>query len=181
MSGHRWRLAWLSWVSVSWVPALALAGDPAPDDLIGRIVPPYPAGLEEVGGSCVAGGDGHQHVCDYSIAVWASTPVEPGEAPDYRYLVAGRLAGRDSQQARWQITDVLPYPVKAPGYHLQIGSCRQSGVDASGLLAIVGDDWDKEMMARVAWAGHLRLPEGKFDPIPAKGVDCYNEGYGEGI
>ncbi len=176
MSGHRWQLGWLSWV-----PALALAGDPAPDDLIGRIVPPYPEGLEEVGGSCVAGGAGHEHVCDFSIALWAKTPVEPGVAPDYRYLVAGRLAGRDSQQARWQITDAMPYPVKAAGHHLQFGNCRLAGKDSPGLLAIVGDDGDKEMLDRVAWAGRLRVPDGTFEHIPTKGVDCYNEAHGEGI
>ena len=35
-------------------------------DLVGRVMPPYPAGLDELGGSCVSDSVEPARVCDYS-------------------------------------------------------------------------------------------------------------------
>ena len=70
----------LAW-SMSVLAPLSVAAT----DLVGRVVPPYPAGLDELGGSCVSDSTDPARVCDYSVGVLASP---------------ARDAGGDGEQAR---------------------------------------------------------------------------------
>ncbi len=151
------------------LPASAFASD-----LIGLTVPPYPDGLHDIGGSCVSDRPGYEHICDYSIGVLADGPDEAAVA---RYVIAGRMAGRDGQQARWLITDAVPYPKSGAGFHLQTGTCRLDGRDDDRVIAVVRDSLADELLRDVVWARRLELPDGKFTPLEPARVDCLNEAY----
>lgn len=157
-------------LSACLLPVSALAGD-----LIGRTVPPYPDGLRDIGGSCLSDIAGYEHICDYSIGVLADDDDE--DAPPIRYVVAGRMAGRDGQMARWTITDAVAYPKAGDGYHLQTGNCRVHGKDDGRVVAVVRDDQDGEFLRDVIWARRLELPAGRFTVLDPVAVDCINEAY----
>lgn len=151
---------------------LAMAGD-----LVGRIVPPYPEALHDIGGSCMTLTAGYEHVCDYSVGVLAAGSGDAEARPDIRYLVAGRMAGREGSQARWLITDAVLYPKASDTYHLQIGSCRLNGHEDARVIAIVRGESEGELLTDVLWARRLDLPAGKFEAVDPKTVDCINEAY----
>lgn len=147
-------------------------------DLVGRVMPPYPAGLDELGGSCVSDSVEPARVCVYSVGVLASPAAVDGGEPVPRFVIAGQLAGRDGARAQWRITDALPYPTGRPGYYLQFGTCRVNGRDDARVAAIVRQhDTSTEWLKDIAWAGRLRLPDARFDVLDARTVDCINEAY----
>ncbi|MEL1263565.1 hypothetical protein [Pseudoxanthomonas putridarboris] len=162
---------------LGWLTSLlASTGSPGAE-LVGRVVPPYPDGLQDVGGSCVSDSSDPLRVCEYAITLLASAPVDaPGE-PEPRYLIAGRMAGREGAHARWQVTDAVPYPDAVPGYYLQFGTCRLDGQDDSRVAAIVRQHGMQEWLKDIAWAGRIELPAGRFTVLDAKAVDCINEAY----
>jgi hypothetical protein len=153
-------------------PVSAWAGD-----LVGQVVPPYPAGLHDIGGSCMTLTPGYAHVCDYSVGVLADAANDPEAEPVIRWLVAGRLVGRDGSQARWLITDAVAYPKSDPDYHLQMGSCRLGGRDDAQVIAVVRDDSQGELLTEVRWARRVELPAGTFTELDPHAVDCLNEAY----
>lgn len=173
---------------------LVMPGAGSASELIGRVVPPYPQGLQDIGGSCLSDSSDYERICDYSIGLLAEVAANPNGDPDGdsngdpvdepgsdaeavpRYIVAGRLAGRDGQQALWEITDALPFPKAGKQFHLQIGSCRANGNDDGKVVAIVRQDLKNELLTDVAWARRLDLASGKFMPVSGK-VDCINEAY----
>jgi hypothetical protein len=148
-------------------------------ELIGKTVPPYPAGLRDVGGSCLSDSTDPAHVCDFSIGLLADAGTDPSAEPVLRYVVAGRMAGREGPLALWKITDAQPYPKTVKGYFWQAGSCRVDKVDDGKVIAVVRQGAEQEYLADVVWARRLDLESGRFSVIDPKRVDCINEGYGE--
>ena len=151
--------------------------------LVGKTMPPYPEGLREVGGTCLSDSTDTSHVCDYSIGLLADASPDRDDEPDaepvMRYVIAGRLAGRDGPLALWTITDAQAYPKAAKGFFWQAGSCRVDKVDDAKVIAVVRQGLEQEYLGDVAWARRLDLKSGKFEVIDPARVDCINEGYGE--
>lgn len=145
--------------------------------LIGKTLPPYPGGLDELQGTCIAGGQGIAHVCDYSIAVLGHRPADPERPPVPQWVVSSRNLDSAAKQARWQVTDAIAVPKPRAGYDLQIGTCRIAGVDAPEVIAFVrhGDD---EVSRDVRWARRHDLATGKLVVVAPGQVDCINEGAG---
>ncbi|KAF1712881.1 hypothetical protein [Pseudoxanthomonas sacheonensis] len=148
-------------------------------ELVGKTMPPYPPGLRDVGGSCLSDSADPAHVCDFSIGLLADAGADPGAEPVLRYVVAGRMAGREGPLALWKITDAQAYPKVEKGYFWQAGSCRVDKVDDAKVIAVVRQGAEEEYLADVAWARRLDLKSGKFSVLDPTRVDCVNEGYGE--
>lgn len=148
-------------------------------ELIGKTMPPYPPGLQDVGGSCLSDSTDPAHVCDFSIGLLADANADPGAEPVMRYVVAGRMAGREGPLALWKITDAQTYPKVGKGYYWQAGSCRVDKVADANVIAVVQQSSEEEYLTDVAWARRLDLKSGKFSVIDPARVDCVNEGYGE--
>lgn len=148
-------------------------------ELIGKTVPPYPEGLQDVGGSCLSDSADPDHVCDFSIGLLADAGTDSNAEPVLRYVVAGRMAGREGPLALWKITDMQPYPKVGKGFFWQAGSCRVDKVDDAKLIAVVRQGAEQEYLTDVAWARRLDLKSGKFSVVDPVRVDCVNEGYGE--
>lgn len=148
-------------------------------ELIGKTVPPYPEGLQDVGGSCLSDSADPEHVCDFSIGLLADAVEDPNAEPVLRYVVAGRMAGREGPLALWKITDAQAYPKTGKGFFWQAGSCRVDKVDDAKVIAVVRQGVEQEYLTDVAWARRLDLKSGKFSLVDPARVDCINEGYGE--
>lgn len=149
-------------------------------ELIGRTMPPYPEGLADVGGICLSDASVQGHVCDFSIGFVGDAGADPELEPVVRYIVAGRLSGRDGKKALWKITDALPYPKVSKDFTWQAGNCRVGQMIDDKVVAIVGRGDEQEYLINVAWARRLDLSSGKFEVVDPASVDCINEGYGEG-
>ena len=167
-----------AWLMLLLVMPMGIAAAELP--LIGKTMPPYPEGLREVGGICLADPGNPGAVCDHSIALLADASIDPGAAAVMRYVVAGRMQGRDGTVALWKITDALPYPAVAQDYFWQAGSCRLDRVEDGKVIAVVRHDLEQEYSRDVVWARRLELKSGRFLAVEPERVDCLNEGYGLG-
>ncbi len=143
--------------------------------LVGKTVPPYPDGLEETSGICVAGGEGLERVCDFGLAVVGNRTADA--EPSARYLLATRNTGTDAKEPQWAVTDAVDTPDIDAGYVLQIVDCRLDGVTAPG-LAVVVRHGDAEYSSDVTWARRLDTATGKLGDVPADSVDCADPGAG---
>jgi hypothetical protein len=139
--------------------------------LIGKTVPPYPDGLEEASGSCVAGGEGLEHACDFGVATIGNRAAS-GEV-SVRYLLASRNIDTAAKQPQWEVTDAVDAPSIDSGYDLQIAGCRLNGADAPGLVAVVRHG-DAEFSSDATWARRFDTATGKLSDIPVDSVDCAN-------
>jgi hypothetical protein len=141
-------------------------------ELLGSTVPPYPDGLIEQSGACIAQSRGLEHECDYSIAVVGSEEGKPS------VIVGTRMVGRDDEQkARWVVTDTLPYPDISEGYLLTIASCQVDGKDDQTIVAVVLNA-EEEWLETLSWARRFDMSKEKFVEQPTAGIRCRNEAAG---
>lgn len=141
-------------------------------ELVGSTVPPYPEGLIEQSGACIALSRGLKHECDYSIAVVGSEEGKPS------VILGTRMTGRDDQRkARWVITDTLSYPDIPEGYLLTMASCQVDGKDDQTIVAVVRNA-EEEWLETIAWARRFDMSKEKFVDQPTAGVRCRNEAAG---
>lgn len=161
------------------LPAMPAAAADGIDrgNLVGRMMPPYPAGLDELQGSCIPGGPDRTQICDHSIAVLGHRPSDPTRQPVSRWIVSTRNLDRDARQPRWFVTDAVAAPKPRAGYELQIASCRIDRTEAPTVIAFVRHR-EGEFSRDVRWAWQYDLAAGKLVPVDAKRVDCVNEGAG---
>jgi hypothetical protein len=164
-------------VALTMLAAAAAASSPDGDTLVGRSVPPYPAGLDELQGSCIAGGPSPTQVCDYSLTVVGRFATDPALAATPTQLLALRNLDPGARQARWQVIDAAVVPKPRRGYELQIGGCRIDGVDAAAVVAFVRHG-DREYSRDVRWARQFDMASGRLLQLAGKRVDCINEGLG---
>ena len=87
-----------AWLMLLLVMPMGIAAAELP--LIGKTMPPYPEGLREVGGICLADPGNPGAVCDHSIALLADASIDPGAAAVMRYVVAGRMQQRGHRESR---------------------------------------------------------------------------------
>jgi hypothetical protein len=159
-------------------PAAAPTPASAADALIGKVVPPYPDGLDEIQGGCVPGGAGLDHACDFGLALLGKRV--DGAEPSMRYLIASSNTDTAADKPRWQISDAIDTPKVDAGYSLQTAGCRLDHAAAgagAGVVAVVRHA-DAEYSSDVTWARRFDIGTGKFSEIPLARVDCVNQGYG---
>lgn len=167
-------------------PAERVAETPAPAgeevadvgaaaSLIGRTLPPYPQGMNEVQGVCVPGGEQPERICDYGMAVLGREATD-GTAVGV-YLIASANTDPEAKQPAWRVTDALDAPRAEGGQELQLGGCRLDGEMRNEIVALVRHG-DQEYSADVAWAKRLDIASGKFVAVELSQVDCVNAGYG---
>jgi hypothetical protein len=136
--------------------------------LVGSIVPPYPAGLSEQEGSCI--GDKPDQPCEWGIGVLANAAGKKVQ------IVASSDAKRpEEKNARWRVTDAIPYPPVGKGLELAVATCRSSGAEDSSILAVVRSS-KKEWLQAAGWAYRLDRASGKFVKLSPQGIDCINTG-----
>lgn len=145
--------------------------------LIGKTLPPYPAGLDELQGVCIAGGPSPDRICDYGLQVIGRPATDPNRDATPTQILAARNLEPEADQARWRVTDAVAVPKPRKGYALQIGSCRLDRADGVPIVAFVRHG-DREYSRDVLWARRLDIASGKLHPIAIKRVDCVNEGLG---
>lgn len=164
-------------VALAMLAAAASAAGPQSDSLVGRTVPPYPAGLDELQGTCIAGGPSFEQVCDYSLAVIGRFATDPAMGATSTQVLALRSLDKDAGRPRWNVTDAVAVPKPRNGYQLQIGTCRIDRVDKPGVVAFVRHG-ESEYSRDVRWAREFDIASGRLLPVASKRVDCINEGLG---
>ena len=150
-----------------------LASAACATDLIGSTIPPYPDGLIDKYGACVARTSrGLAHECDYSVGILESSDGKR------RVLFGARMAGRDNnRKAFWTITDAIPYPVLPDGYFLAIALCQDDGKNDEAIIAAVRDE-KAEWLNELLWARRYDMSKERFVEHTTAGVRCRNEGWG---
>lgn len=153
--------------------AMALLAVPVrADTLVGHEVPPYPAGLDNLIGSCLGDTEKGEDICAWSVG---TLNHKSSGAPIAVY--AGRSAGNAPDgTARWLVTGYLALPPAKEGYDVQIGSCRRSGVDDQTIIAIARLDPDAEYSDGVTWAAQFDRLSGALTEVATTGIDCVNVG-----
>jgi len=170
----QWLLAALCVAGGAWTGGALAGGNPM---MIGKVVPPYPAGFRSNTGSCVGVGTGIDQLCARSIAT-----LDDDEDRTVQ-LLAAQFVERVGDEPRWRITDSVPYPALRRDELVAIATCQRNGVDDTGVVAIIdtGADGASEldMLPAVRWAVRLDRGTGKFLRMTPSTVRCYNEGFSE--
>jgi hypothetical protein len=149
------------------VAAVLIASTCRADGLVGKTVPPYPAGLQSLSGSCLGDPAQGEDVCALTIATLndASGAVVG--------IFAGAAAGHDADGgAFWKVLAELPVPGVASGYEVQIGTCRRDGADDPLVVAVARLDPNSEYSADISWAARFDRERATFAEIKTAGVDC---------
>lgn len=138
-------------------------------DLIGTIIPPYPAGHTQYGGCIYKPHDpvGKQEICPYAIGFLGTGPG------GFTGIYAAKLDRREERKVFWKVTDVIPYPKVEPGWAFVYGTCRIRGKDDDSVLAVV-----RNTGGYATWARKVDLPSGRFTSIALDAVEC--DGIDEG-
>jgi len=136
-------------------------------ELIGTQVPPYPAGLESLTGTCLGDTAKGEDVCAWSIGTLSDAS---GAAVG---IYAGQSLGHNSDGTpRWLVTGHLPLPKLAEGYEVQITTCRLDGVADAELVAVARFTTEAEYSTDVSWAARFERKGGTLREIGTKGIDC---------
>lgn len=136
---------------------------------IGHVAPPWPAGVEYIGGSCIPAGG--------ALCAFTTTLLRAGEQ---RWFALSRaLPAPESDQPLRQVLDVIPVAPVPPGFTLAWGTCRAYGRAWAGIVAIVRYDADKPFLGDSMWARRVDIVAERFQTAPLEAVDCVNIGMGE--
>jgi hypothetical protein len=142
------------------------------------VVPPYPDGVHELGGSCIGQGTSGDAMCAVSVAVLKDEQSGTRTVVAMRRLhhFDGSPVGGDKPLGL--VTDALePEALDDAGNDVSIGLCQHDAQPDSRIVAVIRPDVDTEWYTR--FDGVWRLDEaGRFQPIGPTGVRCLNEGYG---
>ncbi|QWF18214.1 hypothetical protein [Lysobacter capsici] len=161
--------------------AMLLAAEPASaggpqrgDDWIGKVVPPFPDGFKSNTGGCVGTGRSAEQICARSIGT-----IDDNEDRSLKFYAA-ELVGRIGNEARWKITDVVPYPKLLRGERVSISTCMIDGISDPGVIAIIDTLVEgaaaRERFDASRWAVRLDRRKGRFVEVKPTEVSCYNEG-----
>lgn len=156
-------------------PWLAIAACAlAVPELVGREVPPYPAGYDSLTGTCVPTSEKVEDVCGRGLG----SLERDGRTVA---VLAQMKAGMQGDHARWRITDIVELPEPQPGEELVIGTCEAAGEADPGIAALVdGTRRDRdEWLQATRWARRLDRVSGRLVELEPAGVRCINEGFGE--
>ncbi|MGN7919652.1 hypothetical protein [Lysobacter sp. 22409] len=151
------------------------AGEPnGSETWIGRVVPPFPDGFKSNTGGCVGSGRSAEQICARSIGT-----IDDAEDRSLKFYAA-ELVGRIGNEARWKITDVVPYPKLLRGERVSISTCVIDGVGDPGVIAVIDTAVEnaeaREMFEASRWAVRLDRNKGRFVEVRPTEVSCYNEG-----
>lgn len=155
-------------------PAAPVATGPAA--LIGKVLPPYPEGQQEVQGVCIPDPAVPQSFCGYGLAM-LGTPVADGP-PRIAVLIVSRNIQPDADLPRWRVSDAIAPPEIADGEELQLAACGLDGKDDAGIVAVVRHDDDRERSSDIRWARRFDVATGKLAEIDPARVACVNTAIG---
>jgi hypothetical protein len=135
-------------------------------ELVGKVVPPFPGGMYEGGGACI--GKDPQFSCQRGVNVLVSADGKKVG------IFAASRAGRDSKGgALWTVSDVVAYPKVPKGHDLVWATCRNDRVEDTSIVAVVRNSKQPWLQA-VGWAYRADEASGKFTKVDPKRVDCVN-------
>jgi hypothetical protein len=138
------------------------------DELIGREVPPYPAGLENLTGTCLGDTEKGEDICAWSLGTL--NHIGSGAAVG---VFAGKSLGNAADgTARWLVTGYLTLPPPREGYDVQIANCRRDGIDDQTIVAVARLDPDTETSDDTAWAAQFDRSSGALTEVATTGIDC---------
>jgi hypothetical protein len=142
------------------------------------VVPPYPGGVRELGGSCIGQGTSGDAMCAVSVAVLKDEQSGTRTVVAVRRLhhVDGSPVGGDKPLGL--VTDAVePEALDDARNDVAIGLCQRDAQPDSRIVAVMRPDANTEWYTR--FDGVWRLDDaGRFQPIAPAGVRCLNEGYG---
>lgn len=160
-------------------PATAAAPTAAPAldaaALIGRTMPPYPAGLDEIQGICIGDADAPTRPCGHGLAALGVRNADGTARASW--LVANRNRQPDADLPNWEILDAVALPLAADGYDLQLGDCRIDGREQTGIAVLVRHG-ESEYSRDIRWARHFDPAVGRIVELDVSRVDCPNYALG---
>lgn len=174
---------WLAAGMVAWLVAAGATGQErsggaamdsvAAESLIGREVPPYPAGLDELGGTCFSapGSGPDSRVCAYSISIHGK------DMAHVTHALVLRQVGRDGNHAVWRVLEAVERPAIEGAAFVHLG-CEPLDDGRAVVLALARTEAAGEWYEPVHQAWAFDFEAERLDEVDATGVRCPNEGYG---
>ena len=166
----RFRSAGILSLVICLAACQTLVEPPGPKMQPGSIVPPYPAGVGDVKGTCIGVNRNHDP-CEYSLGI-----LEDRNAMPF-LLAVEKLEKRDAKgKPVWRVLDSLPYPRHDGTTVFEYASCRYRGRDDDTVMALVPahDESSPEYIGAKNWAYKVNLSSGRLEKVDPAQVDCAN-------
>lgn len=160
-------------LTTAFAASAAVAPPPTPE-LIGRMVPPYPPELPDLGGSCFsAPGTGPASaICAYAFSAHGSGWER------LTHVLVLKAVGHVDNQTQWRVLDVLARPAEPAGRTLIYHGCVRGDRSGAALVAWIDASTDAEWFEPVYRAWEFDFARERLREVPVEGVRCLNEGYG---
>lgn len=168
-----------AWFALAFAIGNASAGELQHEDgWIGTVVPPYPSGVHELSGSCVAPGPSADAMCEISIHVLRDEQSHVRTVlatRELRHADGARVGGETPSQL---VTDAIePDVLFEAAIEVAVATCQRDGADDPRIVAALVPGPDVEWFAD--FRGLWRLgDDGRFSVLDPAGVRCRNEGFG---
>ena len=151
----------LSAISLLLVIHLGLA-----DDIVGKTVPPYPTGWQDLGGGCI------DDDCTYSLGKFKKNKQE------FYYL--SQSLPELNHKPQWKVLSYMPMPHVEKGFEVVDFACQLNGngegpLDAT-IIAVV-KTIDAELYKTIQSAYRVNTTTGRFENISTDGVVCIKQGW----
>jgi hypothetical protein len=155
----------LIFIILIFIPALSFA-----ENLVGTIVPPYPAGFTRESSACISEPYHPERICDFAIEVISMKD-------ELRLLLEKSAPTIEPKKARWQILDWMPYPRTSSNERVVFAMCERNDNPDKTVIAVVKHK-DAEWYTDVVAAFIANLAKGRFEAADTAGIRCINEGWG---
>lgn len=149
--------------AVAFLFVVAHAPQSEASELIGMVVPPFPAGILSDGGACIGKTDAT--LCTRGV-IFLKT------SSDRDFLIfSGSAEPSQGKMARWRVIDTLAFPKRPRGYEL-VFECRESGKPDPSIMAIVDSSSQKDWLPAHGWAYRVDDSTGRFVKLDPRKIDC---------
>ena len=132
--------------------------------LIGRVIPPWPAGLHEGQGNCF----NSAHVCEAGLGVLNDQANVPKVI--YAWI---RPDQKVSQLPAYRVTDTIRFPQLHGSQLWERGVCRNGSTPDDTIMALV-EPAKTEWLSASEWAYRVDKSSGRFVRLDPRLVDCYD-------
>jgi hypothetical protein len=147
--------------------SLALAASEADaNELLGKVVPAFPYGIFEDGGTCT--GDDGPDMCRRAVII-----LKTSDGRDF-LIFSGSKESMMGKKPRWRVVDAIAFPAIPANRELVWTDCRKSGAPDASVIALVRSDPKREWLRARDWAYRVDDTTGKFVKLDPKDVDCAN-------
>jgi hypothetical protein len=138
------------------------------DTYVGRIIPPFPDEIENLGGALINFETGKE-------VKWSQTLVK---LDGTLYLWLNSFEIRAGKKAYFKVIHHIELPMPNVGEGIYFAQCMNKETNENNITAFGNGAPEQEWHDAITHAWKPNLEIGEFETVNPNNIICYNEGYG---